>query len=110
LGGPVHWFDRIVEEVSEKLRRRGKAELVFNGGLSVSGLQHIGRLRGEVILVETLRRGLEKRGFRVKQYLTLYTQDPWKGKEEQLRAFADPEEARRYVGWPSGPPQDFCEV
>jgi len=97
----VHWIDKLADEVEEKLRSRGgKDAYVFNGGLSVSGAQHIGRLRGEVILVETLRRILEGRGLKVKQYLTLYTQDPWKGKESQRRAFPDPEGARRYTGWP----------
>ncbi len=100
MAGEKHWFDKLVEQVEAELRRRGKREVVFNGGLSVSGLQHIGRLRGEVILVETLRRELEKKGFRVRQYLTLYTQDPWKGKEEQLREFKDPSEASKYTGWP----------
>ncbi|MCE4610950.1 MAG: lysine--tRNA ligase [Desulfurococcales archaeon] len=95
-----HWFDRLIEELASRLERRGKRELVFNGGLSVSGLQHIGRLRGEVILVEAVRREFERRGFKVRQYLTLYTQDPWKGKKEQLERFKDAKEASRYVGWP----------
>lgn len=82
------------------MRSRGDKEYVFNGGLSVSGLQHIGRLRGEVILGEVLRRILERRGLRIRQLLTLYTQDPWKGKEGQRRQFPDPEEAGRYTGWP----------
>ncbi len=99
-GKRSHWFDRLVDMLEEKLSRRGKARLVFNGGLSVSGLQHIGRLRGEVVLVEALRRELEKRGFQVEQYLTLYTQDPWKGKEEQLKAFGNVEEGRKHVGKP----------
>jgi lysyl-tRNA synthetase class 1 len=97
----VHWIDKLADEVEEELRRRGKKEVyTFNGGLSVSGAQHIGRLRGEVILVEALRRILESRGFRVRQLLTLYTQDPWKGKKAQREAFSDPEEAKRYTGWP----------
>ncbi|GAB6148242.1 lysine--tRNA ligase [Stetteria hydrogenophila] len=96
----VHWLDKLVDSLIPRLRERGKDVLVFNGGLSVSGIQHIGRLRGEVLLVEAVRRELEKRGFKVRQLLTLYTQDPWKGKPEQLQQFSDPEEARRYVGWP----------
>jgi len=95
-----HWIDVLADWLEQKLRERGKQEYVFNGGLSVSGLQHVGRLRGEVIIPETLRRILEQRGHRVKQYLTLYTQDAWKGKESQRRVFSNPEEARRYTGWP----------
>ncbi|BAA79072.2 lysyl-tRNA synthetase [Aeropyrum pernix K1] len=97
---PVHWVDKLVAELEAKLQNRGKDEYIFNGGLSVSGLQHIGRLRGEVLLGEAVRRELEKRGFRVKQLLTLYTVDPWKGKDEQRREFPDPKAAERYVGWP----------
>ena len=73
---------------------------MLNGGLSVSGLQHIGRLRGEIILVDVVARELEKRGFKARRSLTLYTQDPWKGKEEQLSAFGDKGRASRYKGWP----------
>jgi lysyl-tRNA synthetase class 1 len=99
--GKRHWIDEIAEWVEEELKKRGKKEVyVFNGGLSVSGLQHIGRLRGEVILPEVLRRILEKKGFKIRQYLTLYTQDPWKGKKEQLKQFKNEEEARRFSGWP----------
>ncbi|MCE4601407.1 MAG: lysine--tRNA ligase [Desulfurococcales archaeon] len=97
-----HWFDELVERIEEALKERyaRKGIITINGGLSVSGLQHIGRLRGEILLGEALRRELEKRGYRVRQLLTLYTVDPWKGKEGQRRQFPDPEEARRYVGWP----------
>ncbi len=99
-GRLVHWIDALADWLEERLQRRGKEVYVFNGGLSVSGLQHIGRLRGEVVIPETVRRILEARGLRIKQYLTLYTQDAWKGKESQLRAFPNPEEARKYTGWP----------
>lgn len=98
---PRHWIDELAEELYRKLLERGPKEVyVFNGGLSVSGLQHVGRLRGEIIITETLRRILTARGLKVKQYLTLYTQDAWKGKESQRRPFADPEEAKKYQGWP----------
>ncbi len=100
VGAARHWIDELADRVEEALKKRGKSEYVFNGGLSVSGLQHIGRLRGEVLLVEAVRRILESRGYRIRQLLTLYTQDPWKGKEEQRRQFPDAEAARRYTGWP----------
>ncbi|MCE4614005.1 MAG: lysine--tRNA ligase [Desulfurococcales archaeon] len=95
-----HWVDILAEELAGKLAERKKEVYIFNGGLSVSGVQHIGRLRGEIILPEVLRRTLESKGFKVKQLLTLYTQDAWKGKKPQLEAFDNPQEARRYKGWP----------
>lgn len=95
-----HWIDELAEQLYEKLLERKKDIYIFNGGLSVSGLQHIGRLRGEIILPETLRRILEKKGLRIKQYITLYTQDAWKGKKAQLNAFPNPKEAEKYKGWP----------
>ncbi len=101
-GDDRHWLDKLVDEIEGELskRYRVKGIITINGGLSVSGLQHIGRLRGEVLLGEAVRRELEKRGYRVRQLLTLYTVDPWKGKAAQRRQFPDPEEARRYTGWP----------
>ncbi len=99
-----HWIDELAEQVEEFLRRRrgeGKEVFVFNGGLSVSGLQHVGRLRGEVVIPEVVRRILERRGWRIRQYITLYTQDAWKGKRPQCEQFENPEEAcKRYTGWP----------
>ena len=96
----AHWIDKLADRVEEFLRARSKEEYVFNGGLSVSGLQHIGRLRGEVLIPEAVRRILEQRGYRIRQVLTVYTQDPWKGKSSQRGQFPDPEAARRYTGWP----------
>ncbi len=95
-----HWIDEYADKLYEALVKRGKETYVFNGGLSVSGLQHIGRLRGEIIYGEVLRKILSKRGLKIKQYITLYTMDEWKGKEEQLRVFKNPEEAKKYQGWP----------
>ncbi len=97
----VHWVDKLADWLEDELKKRETKDIyVFNGGLSVSGLQHIGRLRGEVILPEVLRRILEKRGLKIRQVLTLYTQDPWKGKKEQLEQFGDINKAKKYVGWP----------
>lgn len=95
-------MDRLVDSLEERLRERyrEKGVITINGGLSVSGLQHIGRLRGEILLGEAVRRELEKRGYKVRQLLTLYTVDPWKGKESQRKQFNDPNEAKKYVGWP----------
>ncbi len=95
-----HWVDELADKLDEVFRSRGKRRLVFNGGLSVSGLQHIGRLRGEVILGDVLADLLRRRGYEVEQLLTLYTQDAWKGKRPQLEQFSDPGEAEKYRGWP----------
>ncbi|MEM4718149.1 MAG: lysine--tRNA ligase [Desulfurococcaceae archaeon] len=95
-----HWIDELADSLYEKLKNRNKDVYIFNGGLSVSGLQHVGRLRGEIIITETLRRILSERGLKIKQYLTLYTQDAWKAKNAQLRAFNDKDTALKYAGWP----------
>lgn len=95
-----HWIDELADNLYERLRDRNKEVYVFNGGLSVSGLQHVGRLRGEIIITETLRRILSERGLKVKQYLTLYTQDAWKAKDAQVRAFNIRDEGLKYAGWP----------
>ena len=97
----VHWIDKLSEEIislvdSEKV----KEPIVLNGGLSVSGLQHVGRLRGEIVLVNAIKRLLEERGIKAKQSLVLYTKDPWKGKPTQLSQFSDIEEGKKFVGWP----------
>ena len=96
----THWIDRIVNQVIERCRNEGKDECVLNGGFSVSGLQHIGRLRGEVVLNSVIAEKLRDAGFKVTQYLTLYTVDPWKGKDKQLEQFVNPEVGRRYIEWP----------
>ncbi len=93
----MHW----IEELAEKVLSKWRGEVFTgNGGLSVSGLQHVGRLRGEITLVDTLLRVLGEKGVETRHMLTLYTMDAWKGKEPQLSQFSDKEEARRYVGWP----------
>jgi len=68
-----------------------------NAGLSVSGLQHVGRLRGEITLSHLLTRSLREAGRRPIQSLVLYTQDEWKAKEGQVAQFTK-EDGRRYVG------------
>jgi len=99
-GRLLHWADALAEFLAERLRSYGVQRVVVNGGLSVSGLQHVGRLRGEIIIGDVVARLLSEKGFTVEQRLTLYTQDAWKGKASQRRQFPNPEEARRYTGWP----------
>ena len=74
-----------------------KQDLVINAGLSVSGLQHVGRLRGEITLSHLLARSFRDDGRRVVQSLVLYTQDEWKGKEGQVAQFTK-EDGRKYIG------------
>ena len=96
-----HWIELLAEKIAHRCFAKGKNTCVINGGLSVSGLQHVGRLRGEVVMNDVLAQILEKEyGLKVRQYLTLYTVDPWKGKERQLAEFKNPEEAKKYVDWP----------
>ncbi len=92
----MHWVDELVERLAKRFE--GKKEIVFNGGLSVSGLQHVGRLRGEVIMNDVLARELRKRGFRTKLFITLYTMDARKGKRPQVEQFESGGE--RYRGRP----------
>ncbi len=96
-----HWIDTIVDDIVKRCELTGKDTCVLNGGLSVSGLQHIGRLRGEVIINNVIAEKLRSEyGFKVRQILTLYTMDPWKGKEMQLRQFRNINEAKKFVGHP----------
>lgn len=95
----VHWIYEIADAIEERAKAQGKKDIVLNGGLSVSGLQHIGRLRGEVLIGEALRKILEKRGFNVRQLIVLYTQDAWKGKEKQLGQFRG-REGEKFIGHP----------
>jgi lysyl-tRNA synthetase class 1 len=74
-----------------------KPDLVVNAGLSVSGLQHVGRLRGEIELSHLIARALRGEGRRVVQSLVLYTQDEWKATEGQLAQFPEGE-GSRYAG------------
>jgi len=91
----MHWFDELLGRVEEFLRNR---ETVFcNAGLSVSGLQHVGRLRGEIALNHALVRELRRKNMRAQQNLVLYTQDQWKGKEGQLKRFKEGE-GEQYIG------------
>ncbi len=99
-GRKLHWIDALAEYLDNIFRSRSVKNVVVNGGLSVSGLQHVGRLRGEIIINDILASLLEEKGYNVKRMLTLYTQDAWKGKEGQLAQFPSPEEAKKYIGWP----------
>jgi lysyl-tRNA synthetase class 1 len=91
----MHWFDELLGKAEEFLR--GRERVLCNAGLSVSGLQHVGRLRGEIALNHAIVRGLRLKGKKASQNLVLYTQDQWKGKEGQLGRFKG-REGDQYVG------------
>ena len=96
-----HWIDTIIDDIAKRCELTGRSTCVLNGGLSVSGLQHIGRLRGEIIINNVIAERLRNEyGFKVRQVLTLYTMDPWKGKEAQLRQFKNINEAKKFIGYP----------
>jgi len=94
----THWVDGVAERLAVKTAGKGKVRC--NGGLSVSGLQHVGRLRGEVTIVDAVCRVLEDKGVKTRHTLVLYDVDPWKGKDPQLKQFSDPVEAAKYRDWP----------
>ena len=75
----THWYDELVLDAQAYVG--DKKDLVINGGLSVSGLQHVGRLRGEITLAQLLTRSFRDEGRKAMQSLVLYTQDEWKSKE-----------------------------
>ena len=91
----THWYDELLLDAKAYVGE--KRDLVINGGLSVSGLQHVGRLRGEITLAQLLTRSFRDEGRRATQSLILYTQDEWKSKTGQLSQFPDPE-GRQYIG------------
>lgn len=92
-----HWIDELVEEI---IAYWGSTADTINCscGLSVSGLQHVGRLRGEVTLANTIMQLLHKRGIKTQHTIVRYTSDPWKGKSTQLAQFSNKDEAKQYVG------------
>ncbi|MCK5290710.1 MAG: lysine--tRNA ligase [Thermoplasmata archaeon] len=91
----MHWFDELIHRIESFLGE--KESIVISAGLSVSGLQHVGRLRGEVVLANAVAESLRNGGKAVKQILVLYTQDSWKGKDGQLEQF-EGEEGKEYIG------------
>jgi len=91
----MHWFDELLDRVAAFAKNRDP--IVMNGGLSVSGLQHVGRLRGEITLANALTHALREEGHHAWQNLILYTQDEWKGKPDQLSKFPG-DSGRPYVG------------
>ncbi|PWI49214.1 lysine--tRNA ligase [Candidatus Heimdallarchaeota archaeon B3_Heim] len=93
----LHWVDKLTEDLIAHWP--DKKEFHCNCGISVSGRQHVGRLRGEIVLTNAVVEELKRKGVSATHYLILYTSDPWKGKEAQLNAFSDPKDAEKYINW-----------
>jgi lysyl-tRNA synthetase class 1 len=92
-----HWIDELIEEIIAYWGSNAGA-INCSCGLSVSGLQHVGRLRGEVTIANTIMHLLRKRGIKTRHTIVRYTSDPWKGKSAQISQFSNKEEAKQYIG------------
>ncbi|MCK4287362.1 MAG: lysine--tRNA ligase, partial [Candidatus Lokiarchaeota archaeon] len=94
---PQHWIDKLTSNLIENWPDVEKFNC--NCGISVSGQQHVGRLRGEIILTNAVVTELKTRGYEAIHNLILYTLDPWKGRESQLNEFSDTKKAKEYINW-----------
>lgn len=94
---PVFWADQLARDIVDE--RPDRDSYVFSSGMSVSGRMHIGNIRGELMIPSRVQHVLEGEGKEVDFRGVYYTQDRFKGKEEQLERFEDPGEAESYVGW-----------
>jgi lysyl-tRNA synthetase class 1 len=92
-----HWIDTLLEGIIDYWGDDAKT-INCSCGLSVSGLQHVGRLRGEITTPNTIMHLLRNRGFKTRHIIVRYTSDEWKGKPTQLAQFPDSKEAKEYVG------------
>jgi len=92
-----HWIDKLTGDLLAHWP--DVKDFHCNCGISISGKQHVGRLRGEIVLTNAVVQELQRKGFSATHYLILYTSDPWKGKEAQLNSFFDPKEANKYINW-----------
>ncbi len=94
---PQHWIDKLTSDLIENWP--GVKNFNCNCGMSVPGQQHVGRLRGEIILTNAVVTELQALGYETTHNLILYTSDPWKGKESQLNEFSNPKKAKEYINW-----------
>ncbi len=92
-----HWIDGLVKDIIDYWGE-DTSTIDCSCGLSVSGLQHVGRLRGEITLTNTVMHQLRQKGYQSKHYIVRYTSDEWKGKEAQLAQFSNPIKAKIYIG------------
>ena len=92
-----HWIDALVAEIVSYWGE-DTTQINCSCGLSVSGLQHVGRLRGEVTLTNTVMHQLRQKGIQTRHAIVRYTSDQWKGKPGQLAQFREKKEAEGYIG------------
>ena len=92
-----HWIDKLTTDLISNWPE--VQEFNCNCGISVSGQQHVGRIRGEIVLTNAVVNEIKGRGYSATHSLILYTADPWKGKEAQINSFPDPVKARKYIDW-----------
>ena len=94
---PQHWIDELTSELIKNWPRLKAFNC--NCGISVSGQQHVGRLRGEIVLTNAIVKELQNQEYQAIHYLILYTSDPWKGKPAQLNVFSDQKKAKKFINW-----------
>ena len=94
---PQHWVDKLTSNLIENWPE--VKNFNCNCGISVSGQQHVGRLRGEIVFTNAVVTELQALGYEATHNLILYTSDPWKGKESQLNAFSNAKKAEEYINW-----------
>ncbi|MHA2005826.1 MAG: lysine--tRNA ligase [Promethearchaeota archaeon] len=92
-----HWIDKLTSDLIKNWPNLKKFNC--NCGISVGGQQHVGRLRGEIVLPNAVVTELQALGYIAVHNLILYTSDPWKGKDPQLNAFSDPIKAKEFINW-----------
>jgi lysyl-tRNA synthetase class 1 len=94
---PQHWIDKLTDNLIKNWE--DLKEFNCNCGISVSGQQHVGRLRGEIVLTNSVVNELQNRGYKAIHHLILYTSDPWKGRSGQVNVFKNPKKAKQYINW-----------
>ena len=71
---PLHWIDKLTSDLIANWPEIQAYNC--NSGISVSGQQHVGRLRGEIVLTNAVVNELRTRGLDANHSLILYTADP----------------------------------
>ncbi len=102
-----HWLDGIVETLLE----RYEGVIHTSAGLSLRGMQHVGRIRGEILIDDVLKKELAKRGKEATHYLILYDRDPMPYKPLEI-LFEDRNKIENFVFTPLEDlpcPKNCCE-
>jgi lysyl-tRNA synthetase class 1 len=91
------WLDKLARQVHERFPNEPVIHL--SCGLSIRGPQHVGRMRGELCIPDSVKRVLEERyERRVIHYVVLYDMDPQKLTPLQIAFSEDPEAQQKYAG------------